>query len=450
MILHYALPVLQHQRAPRLPPGPGGPGLWNTFRYLSDPLGTLRRCRARHGDIFTLRFAQSRPLVILCAAPLLRELFSAPADVLRGGIANESVFGPVVGARTSLVFDGEQHLRRRRVLQPSLRGERMHEYTAEIGRVTQEELATWPRDRPFSMHGATQRIAMQVILATVFGLGERDERLQRLLRRLADEAIGSKLLLMPALRWDLGPWSPWGKIVRLVAETDRVLIELIARRRADPGHRQRNDILDLLLDEELTDEDLCDELITMLMAGHETTGTALAWAIERILAHPPVAERLTAEIAAVTAGAPIGREHLAAMPYLEAVIKESMRARPIMAFGGTRRVAAPYELAGYLLPEGANVTCSMSMLHEHPELYPDPTAFRPERFLEEKLDQYEFAPFGGGLRRCLGMAFALHEMKTILATIFQRVRLTRVGAVPRTIVRGFFLAPARGLRVTAG
>jgi cytochrome P450 len=436
-----------------LPPGPGTP-LVTTLRYLRDPIGVLRRCRARHGPMFTMRFTAARPLVLLSSPALLRELFSGPPEVLLAGVANRSVFGTVTGPRSVMVYDGEAHRHRRRLLQPPLRGERMHEYTESIRQLTEAEIATWRPGALFALHPALQRITLATILRTVFGLDEAhaDERLESLLRRMANEVVGSRLLLMPLLQRDLGPWSPWGKIVRLVRATDEVLVEALHRRRAAPDAHDRNDLLDLLLDavddegHRLSDEELCDELVTMLMAGHETTGTSLAWIVERVLTHPPVEQRLRDELARVTGGAPVEREHLGELEYLDAVIKEGLRARPITAFGASRRLAAPFTLGGYELPAGINVACCMATLHAEPEVYPEPEAFRPERFLDKRLDQYEWTPFGGGVRRCVGQGFALHEMKIVLATLFQRVRLER-RAPARAVVRGFFIAPEGGLVV---
>jgi len=229
----------------------------------------------------------------------------------------------------------------------------------------------------------------------------------------------------------------------------------VARRRAASDAEGRQDILSLLLDtrygdgSSLSDSELRDELMVMLVAGHETTGTALAWAFERILSLPAVEDRLRAELDEVLAGEPLSAAALPRLLYLDAVVKESLRIRPLMPAGGARLLRRPFEIGGYVIPAGATLINCMYRLHRRADLYPDPDAFLPERFLGKRvIDPYEWTPFGGGIRRCLGMAFALFEMKTVIATLLSRVRLRIENPNARVVRRGFFLAPEHGPRVT--
>jgi cytochrome P450 family 110 len=443
----------------RLPPGPMTPPVWQSLRFLTRPLDFFQEQVDTHGETFAIRLAGLPTLVMLTAPADLKALFTAPIDVMHAGEANVMAFGPVVGQRTHFVLDGESHLERRRLMLPPFHGDRMHEYGEVMAEVTSRALDSWPRDRPFAAHPELQRIALQVILRTVFGLDEatpRDEQVIRQLVRLANEAVASPLLLTRPLQWDLGSWSPWGRVLRVVRDADRLLLAEIRRRREAADAVERSDILSMLLlarneqGEGLTDAEVRDELATMILAGHETTGTALSWALECLLRRPEVVRRVREEITQVAGKGevPRGREQLAKLEYLDATIKEVLRFRPIMAFGGTRIVQVPWRLREWEIPPGTAVANALSMVHRRSDLYPEPHDFRPERFLGKRPDPYEWTPFGGGVRRCLGMAFALYEMKIVLARLLATTELELAEPGPtRTVTRGFFVAPAKGLLV---
>jgi cytochrome P450 family 110 len=443
----------------RLPPGPMTPSLWQSVRFLTRPLDFFQEQVDTHGETFAIRLAGFPTLVMLTAPADLKALFTAPIDVMHAGEANVMAFGPVVGQRTHFVLDEESHLERRRLMLPPFHGDRMHEYGEVMAEVTSRALTSWPRDRPFAAHPELQRIALQVILRTVFGLDEatpRDERVIRQLVRLANEAVASPLLMARPLQWDLGSWSPWGRVLRVVRDADRLLLAEIRRRREAGDAVGRSDILSMLLlarndqGEGLTDTEVRDELATMILAGHETTGTALSWALECLLRRPEVVRRIREEIRAVAGESevPRGREELAKLEYLDATIKEVLRFRPIMAFGGTRIVQVPWRLHEWEIPPGTAVANALSMVHRRPDLYPEPHEFRPERFVGKRPDPYEWTPFGGGVRRCLGMAFALYEMKIVLARLLATTELELAEPGPtRAVTRGFFIAPAKGLPV---
>jgi cytochrome P450 len=353
-------------------------------------------------------------------------------------------------------IDEGAHLNRRRLLLPQFHGDRMQVYFEQVRDIAAEAVASWPRDRWFSIHVETQRITLTTIIRAVFGIdadradAEASELVEAL-TDLANDAVGSSLLLARGLQLDLGAWSPWGRVVAIIRRADAAIVREIVKRRATPASSDRQDILSLLLQvrqddgSPLTDRQVRDELVAMLMAGHETSGTALAWAFERILSLPHVEERLRAELDSVVGGGPLTAAHLPRLEYLDAVIKESLRIRPIMPAGGARRVQKAVEIGGYLIPAGVTLIDGMYLLHRRPDLYPEPDVFKPERFLGKRvIDPYEWTPFGGGIRRCLGMAFALFEMKVVVATVLSLTRLRIERPDAAVARRGFFLAPAGG------
>jgi len=458
-------PVPAVRSAPRvvgLPPGPSSPSAVQTYRYVRDPLTLFDECSRRFGGMFTLNLLGTGNWVIVSSPALVKAMLTAPADVVHAGEANLSVFGPVIGPGSVSVFtlDETPHLERRRLLLPQFHGDRMQVYFAQIRDIAAKAVSTWQPGLAFALHPRTQQMTLQAIIRAVFGIdsdrGEAEDReLVAALTALANDAVGSRLLLAPPLQRDLGAWSPWGRVVRIIRRADEALLRAIARRRTAPDVAERQDILSLLLQtsyddgERLTDRQVRDELVVMLMAGHETTGTALAWAFERILSLPEVEGRIRQELDAVVGPESLSAAHLPRLEYLDAVIKESMRTRPIMPIAAGRLVQRPFEIGGYVIPPGTTLAASGYLLHRRADLYPEPDAFKPERFLGKRvIDPYEWVPFGGGVRRCVGMAFALFEMKTILATVLSQARLRIENPRARVARRGFFLAPEHGPRVT--
>lgn len=430
-----------------------------TYRYVRSPLPLLDECADQFGDMFTIRLLGTAPWVFIWSPSLLKALFAAPADVVHAGEANATVFGAIAGSASVFTMDESAHLNRRRLLLPQFHGDRMQVYFDQIRDIAMQAVAHWQRDAPFAMNQETQQMTLHAIIRAVFGIktgrGESENHaLVEALRDLANEAVGSSLLLARPLQLDWGPWSPWGRVVRIIRRADAEIYREIARRRAASDVADRHDILSLLLQVRyedgafLTDREVRDELVVMLMAGHETTGTALAWAFERILSLPDVERRIRQELDAVVGSDSLTAAHLPQLEYLDAVIKESLRNRPIMPVGGARLTRRAFEMGGFMIPSGTILVNAMYLLHRRPELYPEPDAFRPERFLLKRtIDPYEWTPFGGGMRRCLGYAFALFEMKTIVATVLSRVRLRIENANAAVVRRGFFLAPEHGPRV---
>jgi cytochrome P450 len=424
---------------------------------VTKPLPLLDECAREFGDIFTLRLLGTYPWVFVSSPPLLKALFTAPPDIVHAGEANASVFGSLSGNASVFTMDEGAHLDRRRLLLPQFHGDRMRVYFDLIHQIATSVLARWRPGVPFAMNHETQQMTLQAIIRAVFGVDSKNGENGELVQALADfanRAVASPLLLARPLQRDWGPWSPWGRVVRLVRRTDSAIYREIAARRRAHDASNREDILSLLLQvryddgSPLSDQQVRDELVVMLMAGHETTGTALSWAFERILSQPDLQARVRAELDVVIGNGALRAEHLPQLEFLDAVVKESLRIRPIMPVGGARLVKREYEIGGYVIPPGAILVNAMYLLHRRPELYPEPDTFKPERFLGKRIiDPYEWTPFGGGIRRCLGYFFALFEMKTILATILSQARLRIENPNATTIRRGFFLAPAGGPKV---
>jgi cytochrome P450 len=430
-----------------LPPGPRLPRAAQTLRWIVRPTVFMDEQARRFGDCFTVRLLNSPPMVFVSDPASVRAVFTGDPDVLRAGVANQ-ILEPVLGANSVLLLDGERHLRQRRLILPAFHGERMQRYEAVMVAAAKEEIARWPLDQPFALLPRMQAVTLEVILRAVFGLreGERLDRLRVLLRELLEWTAGRDRLLRIAL---LGP-TRFGERslapLRAALRPVHALLdeELTARRRQAGGNGAapgRDDVLTLLLEardedgEPLDDAELRDELITLLVAGHETTATALAWAMERLLRHPQALGRLREELAG-------GEE-----AYLDAVVKETLRLRPILPIVA-RYLTAPFELHGRLLPAGTEIAPCIYLAHRNPEVYPDPLAFRPERFLEQPAGTYSWIPFGGGVRRCLGASFAQFELRSVLRAIVLGTELRAADAAAERVVRrAITYMPRRGAEV---
>jgi cytochrome P450 len=356
-----------------------------------------------------------------------------------------------------LLLDGAEHMRHRRLMLPPFHGERMNAYTAIMIDATERAFEGRSRGDAVALRPVAQRITLDIILRAVFGVDDAAEQraLGDALRALLDKGaspVGSFLNMIPALQRDFGPFTPWAAFQRTRREADDLLYALIARRRAAPP-THGDDVLSMLLEardeqgQPMTDAELRDELTTLLVAGHETTATTLCWLFEEILGRRDVLAAVDAELGEVTGGAPLDVSHVARLPLLDSAIKETMRLHPVIPAVG-RRLKAPMTIAGWELPAGVLVVPAIHLTHRLPDIYPEPERFRVDRFLDKKPDPYAWLPFGGGIRRCIGMAFALQELKVVTATVLARrsVRL-RNRLRPRTVLRGITHAPAGGTHV---
>lgn len=438
--MHRLHPTVSPART--VPPGSRLPAAIQALRFARDPIGFLVRMRRRYGDVFTVAFPFFGRVVYVADPPAVKEVFSGDPAVFHAGEANASVLEPVLGPNSVLTLDEDEHMRQRKLLLPPFHGERVRRYGELIRKITEQEIERWPVGTAFALRPRTQRITLAVILRAVFGIRGHD-RFEHAARLVEAFTSRSNLITqVPALRRDLGPWSPWTRFRRARAALDELIYEEIAARRAETGSDAGDDVLSLLLQAEhddgtpMSDEELRDELVTVIGAGHETTATALAWTFERLLRTPPVMKRLRESLAEGDDG------------YLDATIKETLRARPVL-MDVARKLKTPTTIAGYELEEGTYVLPAIAALHHREDLFPAPAEFRPERFLDGgEGGRYAWIPFGGGVRRCIGAAFAQYEMRVVITAILERVELRAARSRPeRVALRNITLAPSRGGRV---
>jgi cytochrome P450 len=439
-----------------LPPGPKAPAYWQLLRYTHAPLPFLEGCARRFGDPFTVRWAGYGTFVLLADPAAVRDVFRGDPRALHSGEGN-AFLAASVGRTSVLVLDGEPHARQRRVLLPPLKGERMRSFFEAMRAATLDEVRGWPPGRTLGVLGPMQEITLRVMLRAVFGLspGPRLDDLAGRVRRVLELGRGRYgLVLVKVLPVEYLQRARWLPFYRRMHELDEALFALIEDcRRLPAADRGETVLADLLAATHedgapLTGREVRDALVTLIFAGHDTTAVALAWALERIVPRPDVVDRITDELRRVTGGGPPEADQLGRLEYLEAAVRESLRARTVLPFV-VRLTTRPFAAGGREYPAGV-VLCPCSHLaHRREDLYPEPGRFRPERFLGRRYAAHEWFPFGGGSRTCLGMAFALYEMKVVLSTLFASVGLARPpGSRSAPVRRGLALAPDDGVRVT--
>lgn len=434
-------PVTEPDRS-ALPPGPKLPYYLQTLLVWQFTGPFLRYCRRRYGPTFTVRAYPAKAMIYVTDPDDVKAVFAADPEVLHAGEAN-AILGPVLGRRSILLADEDEHLRRRRLMLPFFHGDSVRRYTEVVNEIADAEIATWPQGKPIRLHERMQAITLEVILRAVVGVEDpaRLAQLRLALRRTVE--LTTPVLLMWA--WPgLGKVGIWRRQLRWQAEAEALLREEIERRRTVADLDQRSDILSMLIraryddDSAMDDEELRDQVMTMLLAGHETTATGLAWAFERLARHPAVLAR------AQRAGREGDEE------YLDALVKETLRSRPVIP-DVARMAVKPFSLAGYDLPAGVTLMPSIVLVQQS-KAFPDHDAFRPERFLEEAGGRapgtYGWIPFGGGRRRCLGAAFATLEMRLVIERVLAQVELSASTARDEwALPRHITLVPARGARL---
>jgi len=402
----------------------------------------LERAQAKYGDMWTMKLAQEGPWVMVSDPDVVKQVFKGDPDVFRAGEGN-AILAPLVGNNSVLTLDGSAHMTQRKLMLPPLHGRRMQAYGDLMREIAEREIDRWPAGEAMTLWPRMQAITLEIILQAVFGLeeGPRLDALRTRLREVLAASTDPVTMLLIALlgtrRFERLP-----VVRRELDPADELLFEQIRERREDPALEKRTDILSMLLSaryddgKPMSDIELRDELMTLLVAGHETTATSLAWTMERLVRHPGALERLRDEIAA-------GEDQ-----YLDAVVKETLRLRPVLPVV-VRRLSRDTEVGGRLLPAGVAVAPCIHLVHRRPDVYPDPGRFRPERFLEEPAGTYTWIPFGGGVRRCLGASFALFEMKQVLTAMMSRIEPSATSATPeRVIRRAITMSPSRGGEVT--
>jgi cytochrome P450 len=414
-----------------------------TARFVFRPIPFLERWRAELGETYRANFFGPGDVIFLSDPESIKRLFMADrVNTIAPG--RNIVLAPLLGHQSLLLQEGDEHMRRRKLMLPPFHGERMRGYETVIREATERAIADWPLGEEFALHPSMQEITLDVILTAVFGVEDAERR--NALREVLVEILGASAspvaagAVMPGVR----RLPPFRSIPAMVERADELLYAEIAEHRRHPDLAERDDILSMLLTARfedgsaMEDSELRDQLMTLLLAGHETTATGLAWTFDLLLHHPETLVRLEIELAA-------GERE-----YLDAVIEESLRVRPVVPFTG-RQLKEDSELGGYHLTAGTTVLVGIYLAHSRGDVYPDPHAFRPERMLEEGAPEtYSWIPFGGGTRRCIGAAFAQMEMRIAIETILRAVRLeAATPELEKPVRRNVTLSPANGTRVVA-
>lgn len=430
------------------------PPWWQLVNWILDPIGFQAKYSQKYGDIFTMQLSGLGAYVVVGSPQAIQDIFSQDAkfDAGRGNALAE----PLIGQNSLMLIDGDRHRRERKLLMPPFHGERLQTYAKQICLITKQVASQWQVGQTFVARTVMQKISLEVILQVVFGLsdGERYQQLKPLLTdwiNMTDSPRRSSMLFFRFLQQDWGTWTPWGRMKQRQRQIHDLLQAEIEERKTQQNE-ERTDILSLMMaardenGQRMSDEELRDELLTILLAGHETTATMLAWAFYQIHRTSDVREKLLKELDGL--GDDASPMEIAQLPYLTAVCQETLRLYPVLPVIFPRIAKAPVTIGGHLFDAGTTFMPSIYLVHCREDLYPDAKKFEPERFLDRQYAASEYLPFGGGSRRCLGYALAQLEMKLILATILARYQLTLAEDKPVKLQRrGFTLAPTGGVRM---
>jgi cytochrome P450 family 110 len=441
----------------QLPDGPQAPRWLQKIQYMKDTIAYLESAGQRHGDIFaTSVYGNHRAALLISNPQAIQQIFTS--DTKQFMAPPHQLLQPIVGDHSIFVLTGERHRRERRLLMPPFHGDRMRTYGSLICELVDKAMiGRLIEYTPFSVYQLAQEISLAVILKVVFGIDQEEQFnwFKSVMLRSAQATRSpfiAGLLYFPSLQIDWGTRSPWGYLRHLQRQISELIYSQIADRRQQ-NQGAKSDILSLLIaatdetGQPMSDAELHDELITMVIAGSETTASAIAWAMYWIHRHPAVREKLLAELNAL--GSSPDPTTVAQLPYLTAVCQETLRLSPIGVVTVPRAVKEPVELMGYRLQPGIRLYGCIYLLHQRPDLYPEPKSFKPERFLERQFSPFEFMPFGGGARRCIGEALALFEMKLVVATLLSHYPLVLADQVPEQPRRqGVIFVPARGVQMT--
>ncbi|MEX2288108.1 MAG: cytochrome P450 [Planctomycetaceae bacterium] len=435
-----------------LPPGPNAPAAWQLLRYSQSPLSFLEECARRHGDPFTIRLAGYGTFVMLASPEAVKDVFRGDPHALHSGEGNEFL-SATVGSNSVLVLDDEPHAQQRRALLPPLKGERMRSFFDAMQAATLETVRAWSPGQKLGMVEPMQEITLKVMLQVVLGLTSAAQLVEFAgkVRRVLELGRGRHgLILLKILPVGLLQRTRWLPFYRQMHDMDEALFAFIKNCRQKPVAERGENVLADLLEafhedgKPLTDQEIRDALVTLIFAGHDTTSVALAWVLEQTVPRADVVQRITDELRRTTGGRPPRADQLNQLAYLDATIRESLRIRTIMPFV-VRLTKTAFTAGGREYPAGVVLCPCSHLVHRRVDLYPEPETFRPDRFLERHYAAHEWFPFGGGNRMCLGMAFALYEMKVVLSTLFATVRLARPpGRRSAPVRRGIALAPDDG------
>ena len=442
--------------SPKLPPGSKLPPTLTAIQAIIDQFGTLEKFHRQYGEIFYgSQSAIFPPYAIFSNPQAIEKVFTANPDLFEVGEQSNAPVRVLLGDNSLVLLDGSEHRRQRKLLMPPFHGERMTKYGQTMVDVTNEVISQWQIGQTICVRDYTQEISLRVILRTIFGIdrGEKYDRLKSILVDFLDifnSPLNSFFLFFPWLQKDLGALTPWGKFLKHKRQIRQMLQAECDRRRNHPATKDE-DILSLLLEaryedgQPMSDLEIQDELLTMLFAGHETTASSLAWSFYWLHRLPEVGQKLQQELNSSAKDA--GFIDIAKLPYLNAVVSETLRLNPVVVFVG-RQLKQPFELMGYQFEAGTSLFPCIYLTHQREDIYPEPKKFKPERFIERQYSPYEYLPFGGGNRRCLGYAFALFEMKLVLATVMSQVELELLDRRPLKFARrGFTFTPAGGVKM---
>ncbi len=431
---------------------PRSPALLQTLQLIVNPTKFLAKCAKRYGDTFTLRVLglNSPPVVFFSQPQAIKEIFALPLEEFDFKKATH-VFKPLMGEQSLILQEGKSHQRQRQLMLPPFHGDRMKAYGQTICQITHEVIEQWTAGESISINHFLPDITLQIILQVVFGInpGERYEQLKTMLSSLLEDITTpwySSLFFFPPLQQDLGAWSPWGHYVRRLQQIDNLIYAEIAQRRLE-NDLSRTDILSMLMSardengQQMTDVELRDQLVSLLLLGYETTAAALAWAFYLIHSHAQVLDKLRYEIDSL--GDCPQPEAIATLPYLTAVCQESLRIHPIALICTPRMVKESVQVTGYSFSAETIIVPCIYLAHRRTETYPQPEKFQPERFLNHKFSPFEYLPFGGGSRGCIGAAFSLYEMKLVLASVLSRFELALANQRPvYPLRRGITIVPS--------
>ena len=405
------------------------------------PIPFMEKCRRKYGPIFSLQLGPASRVIVIAEPGAAKEVLTADPENFRAGDTN-GIFRDVVGNHSILVLDGPEHLHHRRILLPVV-GRHAHRYRELIGEIARSKIATWKVGEEMALLPQMEAVSFEVMMRIALGSDgktERENQLRSLIPQMMDRCE-SPFTLIPWFRHEMGGVSPYARLMRFIEGIDEILYETINERRRDPLVQMREDALSLLIratyedGTPLEDQVIRDELLTLLMAGYETTTAGLTWAFERLLRSPDKLTRLVEDLEQ-------GDER-----YLMAVVKEALRRRPVIPIAA-RKALAPIELLGYQIPAGSVLMVGIYLIHGDEEIYPEPKEFKPERFLNGGPNGGAWLPFGGGIRRCLGASLAQYEMAVVIRTVLEEARLTPIGDSPEPVARRrFTFSPGREGRV---
>jgi len=436
--------ILEDEVEPRVPPGSRLPGALQSLQWFRDPVRFMERNRDRHGKLFSVKLGPLSRCSFIADPALAWDVLTGDPELMRMGSTN-GIFRPVLGDTSLFLLDGPEHKRHQAQIRPAFHRGAIRSFEGIVAELAAREVATWPLEQPFPIQERMRDVTLQMIFRSVLGVVDesRDTRLRALVHELLDQ-VQNPIAVLPAFQRDFGGRSPFAQLMRTVAAIEELLYEEIGSRRYDPSRNERDDVLSMLIrpqmheDGFMSDREVRDELMTLLIAGHETTATALAWTFERLLRAPEALARCVEEIGVAGDGE----------RYLDAVVRESLRQRPVLPITA-RKLTRPIHLGGWTFPKGWTLMPCIYLIHEDPDVYPEPKRFMPERFLgADAPSNRVWLPFGAGARHCIGNALALMSIKVILRTVLSRVELEPDRPEAEEIVRrNFTLGPSRGARV---